>query len=67
MMSKKEKAAEYFTQGLNCAQSVIGALSAELGLEPGTVGAVSSGFGGGMGGYPENMWCSHRGNNGYWV
>ena len=48
-MSKKEKAAEFFSQGLNCAQSVIGAFSGELGLDLDTAEAVSSGFGGGMG------------------
>jgi C_GCAxxG_C_C family probable redox protein len=49
MVSKKEKAAEFFSQGLNCAQSVIGAFSGDLRLDLETAEAVSSGFGAGMG------------------
>ena len=44
-----DKAKAYFTQGYNCAQSVLMAFSDITGLDEKTSAMLSSGFGGGMG------------------
>ena len=45
---KAEAAAGFFSNGYNCAQSVLGALCEELGLELDTALRLASGFGGGV-------------------
>ncbi len=47
-MNRAEQAAEYMRGGLNCAQSVVKAFSAELGAEEDAVVRMASSFGGGM-------------------
>jgi C_GCAxxG_C_C family probable redox protein len=49
MDSHVRTAAELFSSGCNCAQSVFAALSPELGMDRETALAVALGFGGGMG------------------
>ena len=49
MSEKCEKAKELFKQGYNCAQSVLGVFSEELGLDFESAIKISSAFGGGMG------------------
>ena len=48
-----EKAAGYFHQGYNCAQSVLGAFSDVTGLDEKSAMKLASPFGGGMGGTRE--------------
>lgn len=48
-MKKSDIAAENFTKGYNCAQSVAAAFAEDFGLDENTVLAISEGFGGGMG------------------
>ncbi len=48
-MSKADKAAENFTNGLNCAQSVLSAYGPGLGLDKETCIRIAAPFGGGMG------------------
>jgi len=48
-MTKREKAIRLFEEGYNCAQSVFGAFSEDLGLDFETSIKFSSAFGGGMG------------------
>lgn len=48
-MTHKEKAKQYFLDGYNCAQAVVLAYQAELGLDAQTAARLSSAFGGGMG------------------
>ena len=48
-MDHREKAAELFVNGSNCAQAVVLAFSDVTGLEPGMAAKMSSSFGGGMG------------------
>jgi len=49
MEDHRKKALETFEKGYNCAQSVLFAYAADLGLDPVDALKVSSGFGGGMG------------------
>lgn len=49
MSIRGDKAKAYFTQGYNCAQSVLMAFSDITGLDEKTSAMLSSGFGGGMG------------------
>ena len=48
-MTKKERAMELFTQGYNCAHSVVLAFADELEPDEGTLARLSSSFGGGLG------------------
>lgn len=48
-MDRKEKGMEYFTQGYNCAQSVVLAFEEMLPLDKDTLAKMSCPFGGGMG------------------
>ena len=48
-MDHREKAAELFLQGYNCAQSMLVAYCDVTGLEPDFAARMSSSFGGGMG------------------
>ena len=48
-MDHREKAAELFLQGYNCAQSMLVAYCDVTGLEPDFAAKLSSSFGGGMG------------------
>ena len=48
-MTKKERAMELFTQGYNCAQSVVLAFAEELSMDNTTLAKLSSSFGGGLG------------------
>ncbi|MFP4041277.1 MAG: C-GCAxxG-C-C family protein [Bacteroidales bacterium] len=48
-MDRKEKAAEMYSNSLNCAQSVIGAFEDKLGNQCNILMEAASGFGGGMG------------------
>ena len=48
-MDHREKAAELFLSGSNCAQAVMVAFCDVTGLEPGFAAKLSSSFGGGMG------------------
>ena len=48
-MNRKEKAAEYFLSGYNCAQSVAMAFADKLGMEEKQAARIASGFGGGFG------------------
>lgn len=52
-MTAAERAGALFCRGYNCAQSVAGAFSDEMGLPLDTVTQLVSGFGGGMGGRRE--------------
>lgn len=52
-MDRVEKALEYFYSGCNCCQSVFAAFSDLFGVEEDAALAISSGFGGGMGGLRE--------------
>jgi C_GCAxxG_C_C family probable redox protein len=47
-MEKAEQAAEYMRGGLNCAQSVVKAYAAELGIDENLAVKMASSFGGGM-------------------
>ena len=47
-MSKKEIAMEYFSQGYNCAQSVLLAFKDECGLDADTITKITLPFGGGV-------------------
>ena len=49
MINHKERAIELFKQGYNCAQSVFGAFSEDLGVDFETAVKTSSSFGAGMG------------------
>lgn len=49
MKKYREIAEKYFTDGYNCAQSVLLAFSDELGVDTDTAAAISAPFGGGMG------------------
>ncbi len=49
MINHKERAIELFKQGYNCAQSVFGAFSEDLGVDFKTAVKTSSSFGAGMG------------------
>ena len=46
---RAEKAAAYFKEGYNCAQSVVLSFADELEIEPKTLAKLASSFGGGMG------------------
>ena len=48
-MKRSEKALEYYSNGFNCAQSVIVSFADILDLDEETVIRMASGFGGGMG------------------
>ncbi|MGN1060073.1 MAG: C-GCAxxG-C-C family protein [Clostridia bacterium] len=48
-MSKRETAMELFSEGYNCAQSVLLAFCSELGLDRATAAKLALSFGGGMG------------------
>ena len=48
-MTKKERAMALFTQGYNCAQSVVLAFADELDADEATLARLSSSFGGGLG------------------
>jgi C_GCAxxG_C_C family probable redox protein len=48
-MSKADKAATTFTEGFNCAQSIVATFGPDLGLDRTDALRVASGFGGGMG------------------
>ena len=48
-MDRKEKAAEYFLSGYNCAQSVAMAFADLIGMEEKAAAKLVSGFGGGFG------------------
>ena len=48
-MTKKERAMELFTQGYNCAQSVVLAFADELEMDEAALAKLSSSFGGGLG------------------
>ena len=48
-MTKKERAMELFTQGYNCAQSVVLAFADDLEMDPDILAKLSSSFGGGLG------------------
>ena len=48
-MDRKEKAAQYFLGGYNCAQSVAMAFADKLGMEEKAAAKLASGFGGGFG------------------
>ena len=52
-MTRSEKALEYFSNGFNCAQSVIVSFADILKIEEETALWIASGFGGGMGGMQE--------------
>lgn len=52
-MTRSEKALEYFSNGFNCAQSVIVSFTDILNIEEETALRIASGFGGGMGGMQE--------------
>jgi C_GCAxxG_C_C family probable redox protein len=52
-MTRSEKALEYFSNGYNCAQSVIISFADILQIEEEKVLRIASGFGGGMGGMQE--------------
>lgn len=52
-MTRSEKALEYFSNGFNCAQSVIISFTDILKIEEETALRIASGFGGGMGGMQE--------------
>ena len=52
-MDRVESAVSYFTQGFNCAQSVLQAYCEPLGLERDRAVKVAEGFGGGMGSQGE--------------
>jgi C_GCAxxG_C_C family probable redox protein len=47
-MAGREKAAELFAGGYNCAQSVLGAFCSEVGLDDRTALKITAGFGGGL-------------------
>lgn len=49
MVSKREKASEYFEAGYNCSQAILAAFSDELDLTEDEALRIASGFGGGMG------------------
>lgn len=48
-MLRQEKATSLYRNGLNCAQSVIGAFEDIIGEEKATMTSAATGFGGGMG------------------
>lgn len=48
-MNRSEKALEFYSEGLNCAQSVIASFADILEVDEETVLRMASGFGGGMG------------------
>ncbi len=48
-MTNPDRASAEFSLGYSCAQSVLRAFSAELGLDPATAARVAGAFGGGMG------------------
>ncbi len=48
-MTRKERAMDFFTQGYNCAQSVVLAFADELAMDKQTLARLSSSFGGGLG------------------
>lgn len=48
-MKKEEIAGELFSEGYNCAQSVVAAFSEEIGMEKEAAAKAVSGFGGGIG------------------
>jgi len=48
-MDRKEKAAEFFLSGYNCAQSVAMAFADLMGMEEKAAAKIASGFGGGFG------------------
>ena len=49
MTEHEKRAREFFLSGYNCAQSVLMAYSAELGMDEATAARISSSFGGGIG------------------
>lgn len=50
MLNYGEKAAELFSQGYNCAQSVVGAFAEHFGMDTDTLLRLASPFGGGLAG-----------------
>lgn len=48
-MNKAEKAKEYFKNGYNCSQAVVGAFASDFGIDEKTALKMAEGFGGGMG------------------
>jgi len=48
MSAKEEKARELFSNGYNCAQSVLGAFCEDNGLDQNTAFKLANGFGGGV-------------------
>ncbi len=49
IMTKAERAKQYFTEGCNCAQAVFLAYAQDCGIEKETAMLIASGFGGGVG------------------
>ena len=47
-MTRVETAVEYFAKGYNCAQSVFGSFSEDLGMDKATAFKLGNGFGGGV-------------------
>jgi C_GCAxxG_C_C family probable redox protein len=47
-MSKREKAKLMFSEGFNCAQSVLGAFAQDFGMKPGEAHKVATAFGAGI-------------------
>jgi len=47
-MTREDKAVEFFSNGYNCAQSVLGAFCEEAGLDLNTAFKIANGFGGGV-------------------
>ena len=47
-MTREEKAVQYFANGYNCAQAVLGAFCEEAGLDRSTAFKLANGFGGGV-------------------
>ena len=47
-MTREETAVEFFAKGYNCAQSVFGAFSEDLGMERAAAFKIGNGFGGGV-------------------
>ena len=48
-MNRSDRAVAAYESGMNCAQAVFGAFSAEAGVDPALAAKLAAGFGGGMG------------------
>ena len=57
-MDRCAAAYAYHKQGYNCAQSVAGAFADLTGTAPEQLMAAMGGFGGGVGGSHEELWCA---------